>query len=105
MVPTAIEARIRRIKWLQNMVADPWEHTQVLAALVSTLGVENYDTLNDDGSVSRVISIGVPRDHPFADPESGVGTSGLHNLRIGPIRLPVAPTFVVRVRRGNRANT
>jgi len=63
------------------------------------------EVTNDDGSISRVISIGVPRDHPFADPESEAGTSGLHNLRIGPIRLPVAPTFVVRVRRGNRANT
>ena len=63
------------------------------------------EVTNDDGSVSRVISIGVPRDHPFADPESEAGTSGLHNLRIGPIRLPVAPTFVVRVRGANRASS
>ena len=52
-----------------------------------------------DGSMSRVISIGVPRDHPLADLDSPAGPSGLHNLRIGPIRLPVAPTFVIRVRR------
>ena len=59
---------------------------------------------NDDGSVSRVINIGVPRDHPLADPESPAGPSGLHNLRIGPIRLPVAPTFIIRVRRAVNPN-
>ena len=56
-------------------------------------------TLNHaDGSMSRVISIGVPSDHPFADPASMAGPTGLHNLRIGPIRLPRAPTFIIRVR-------
>ena len=51
-----------------------------------------------DGSVARVINIGVPRDHPLADPTSEAGPTGLHNLRIGPVRLPRAPTFVVRIR-------
>ena len=51
-----------------------------------------------DGSISRVINIGVPRDHPLADPTSEAGPTGLHNLRIGPVRLPRAPTFVVRIR-------
>ena len=50
---------------------------------------------NRDGSISRVISIGVPRDHPFADLETNPG-SGLHNIRVGRIRLPNPPTFVVR---------
>lgn len=59
---------------------------------------------NDDGSISRIINIGVPRDHPLADPNSPAGPSGLHNLRIGPIRLPVAPTFVIRVMRMRNTN-
>jgi len=41
----------------------------------------------------------VPSDHPLADPTSLAGNSGLHNLRLGPIRLPVAPTFVIRIMR------
>lgn len=53
-----------------------------------------------DGSVSRVISIGVPEDHLFADPDSHAGNQGLRNLRIGPIRLPAPPTFVIRIKRG-----
>ncbi len=53
---------------------------------------------NPDGSISRVINIGVPSGHPLADPDSSAGPTGLHNLRIGPIRLPRAPTFVVRIR-------
>ena len=40
----------------------------------------------------------MPRDHPLADPTSEAGPTGLHNLRIGPVRLPRAPTFVVRIR-------
>ena len=59
---------------------------------------------NDDGSISRIINIGVPRDHPLADPNSPAGPSGLHNLRIGPIRLPIAPTFIIRVRRMRNPN-
>jgi hypothetical protein len=53
---------------------------------------------NRDGSFSRVITLGVPRDHPFADPDAPVGDGNLHNVRIGPIRLPAPPTFVVRFR-------
>ena len=53
---------------------------------------------NNDGSISRVINIGVPRNHPLADLDSEAGPTGLHNLRIGPVRLPRAPTFVVRIR-------
>ena len=53
---------------------------------------------NNDGSISRVINIGVPRNHPLADLDSEAGATGLHNLRIGPVRLPRAPTFVVRIR-------
>ena len=53
---------------------------------------------NPDGSISRVINIGVPRAHPLADPNSTAGPTGLHNLRIGPVNLPRAPTFVVRIR-------
>lgn len=41
----------------------------------------------------------MPADHPLADPNSPAGNSGLHNLRLGPIRLPVAPTFVIRIMR------
>ena len=58
------------------------------------------DVTNRDGSVTRLFSIGVPRAHPFADPENQVGDndSGLYNLRIGPIRLPAAPTFAVKIK-------
>jgi len=56
------------------------------------------DVTNRDGSISRVISIGVPADHPFADLEMNSGNSGLHNIRIGPIRLLAPPTFIVRIR-------
>lgn len=52
---------------------------------------------NDDGSISRVITLGVPRDHPFADLDGPSGNGGLHNIRIGPVRLPAAPTFVVKL--------
>ena len=56
------------------------------------------DVTNRDGSVTRVFSIGVPRSHPFADLDNEAGPdSGLYNLRIGPIRLPAAPTFAVRI--------
>jgi hypothetical protein len=57
-----------------------------------------YDLPN--GARTRVISIGVPDDHIFADHDTEVGSHGLRNLRIGPIRLPAPPVFVVRLRRG-----
>ena len=50
----------------------------------------------------RLINIGVPSTHPFADTNSQAGNSGLYNLRIGPIRLPVAPTFMIRLQRPRR---
>ena len=53
---------------------------------------------NDDGSVHRVVNIGVPHDHPLAAPEPN-GPAGLHNMRLGAMPLPVAPTFVIRMRR------
>jgi len=53
----------------------------------------------------RLINIGVPRSHPFADTNSEAGNSGLYNLRIGPIRLPVAPTFMIRMQRPRRQVT
>lgn len=61
---------------------------------------ESYIKENDDGSVYRLINIGVPSNHPLADPYSKAGASSLHNLKIGPISLPVAPTFTIRVRAG-----
>lgn len=50
-----------------------------------------------DGTSMRLINIGVPITHPFADTQSQAGNSGLYNLRIGPIKLPVAPTFMIRL--------
>lgn len=61
---------------------------------------------NDDGSVHRIINIGVPSDHPMAAPEPN-GPAGLHNMRMGPFPMPAAPQFVIRIRRprnGNIAN-
>ena len=43
-------------------------------------------------------NIGVPRDHQLADRNSPAGESNLYNLKIGPIEMPCAPTFVVRLR-------
>jgi len=50
-----------------------------------------------DGSTTRVISIGVPSSHPFADPDSRITNSELHNLRIGHVRLPPAPTIIIKI--------
>ena len=44
-----------------------------------------------DGSVSSVINIGVPEDHPMADRSSQAGPTGLYNMRLGQIRIPAAP--------------
>ena len=62
------------------------------------------DVTHADGSVTRVINIGVPSDHPLADMDRRAGVSGLHNIRIGPIRLPPAPTFIIRLPRGTALN-
>lgn len=62
------------------------------------------DVTHADGSVTRVINIGVPADHPMADGDRRAGVSGLHNIRIGPIRLPPAPTFIIRLPRGTALN-
>lgn len=56
------------------------------------------DITNRDGSVTRMFSIGVPSTHPFADMDNQAGEdSGLYNLKIGPVRLPAAPTFAVKI--------
>jgi len=55
-----------------------------------------------DGSTSRVISIGVPQDHPFADTDNRIGESDLFNMRIGPVRLPPAPTIIIRMQGPNQ---
>lgn len=46
-----------------------------------------------------MINIGVPQNHPLADPESEAGPTGLFNMRLGPIRIPAAPQFTINVRR------
>ena len=56
---------------------------------------------NPDGTFSQVINIGVPQDHPLADPNSQAGSSNLYNLRMGNIRVPPAPQFVINMRRQN----
>ena len=53
----------------------------------------------EDGSISQVINIGVPEDHPLADRNNQVGDSGLYNIRMGPIPVPPAPQFVINYRR------
>ena len=59
---------------------------------------------NDDGSINRIINIGVPSDHPMAAPEAN-GPAGLHNMRMGPFPMPAAPTFVIRIRRPRNGNS
>ena len=59
---------------------------------------------HNDGSVSQVINIGVPRDHPMADTEQQPGPTGLYNMRIGAIRIPAAPQFVINVHRNRGEN-
>lgn len=54
-----------------------------------------------DGSVSNVINIGVPEDHPMADRSSQAGPTGLYNMRLGNVRIPAAPQFTINVRRQN----
>ena len=51
-----------------------------------------------DGSLIKVINIGVPRNHPFADHDRRAVPSDLYNLIVGPIRLPPAPTILIRIR-------
>lgn len=46
------------------------------------------------GNVISIINIGVPADHPLADPASSAGPSGLQNVRVGGISMP-APQFVM----------
>ena len=58
---------------------------------------------NDDGSVHRIINIGVPSNHPMAAPQPN-GPNGLHNMRLGPMPLPVPPTFIIRLRRPRDGN-
>lgn len=53
---------------------------------------------NEDGSIHRIVNIGVPPDHPLAAPIPN-GPAGLHNMRLGAMPLPVAPTFIIRMRR------
>ena len=62
------------------------------------LRARHATVVNDDGSVHRVVNIGVPADHPLAAPEAN-GPAGLHNMRLGAMPLPVAPTFIIRMRR------
>ena len=57
-----------------------------------------FDIKNRDGSTSKVIQIGVPADHPFAEYDPEIGQHGLHNIRIGPILLPAPPAFIIRSR-------
>ena len=59
---------------------------------------------HNDGSVSQVINIGVPADHPMADTESQPGPTGLYNMRMGAIRIPAAPQFVINVHRNRGEN-
>jgi hypothetical protein len=63
------------------------------------------DVRHRDGSITKVISIGVPIDHPYADVEMGPSGDGLYNVRVGPLRLPMPPTFLVRQRGNGAVNT
>ena len=62
------------------------------------LRARHATVVNPDGSVHRVVNIGVPPDHPLASAEPN-GPAGLHNMRLGAMPLPVAPTFIIRMRR------
>ena len=59
---------------------------------------------NPNGVSYRVINVGVPREHQLADLSSRAGSSDLFNLKIGPIKLPVAPTFMIKLGKNAQAN-
>ena len=56
----------------------------------------NHEGSND--SVYRVINIGVRQGSIIADLNSPAGVSNLFNMKLGPLTLPVAPTFLLKVR-------
>lgn len=50
---------------------------------------------DDDGTLVTVIAIGVPEGHLLADPDSATLPGGLRDARIGPMRLPAPPVFMI----------
>ena len=53
LCPTELEARIRRLKWLQVMAKYPEHHVQVLAAMFGTMHYEPHHTLTPAGHVNH----------------------------------------------------
>ena len=53
---------------------DPTNNVQ-LTAEGQGVRVESRNIINYNGSVQRVINIGLPKDHPYADLESRAGSS------------------------------
>ena len=91
-----------------NRVGNIANHLGELLGNSGQLRSRSTTVENEDGSVNRIINIGVPSGHPMAAPEPN-GPAGLHNMRLGPFPMPAAPTFIIRMRRprnsrGNLAN-
>ena len=52
MCPTPLELCIRRAKWLQDMVAEPTVHAQVIACIWGRLKCETFGTIDEDGRLT-----------------------------------------------------
>ena len=52
LVPTALEIKVQKLRWLQAMVRHPDAHAQVLGALFAQLRRERTPTLDDEGRLA-----------------------------------------------------
>ena len=56
-----------------------------------------------DGTITRVIDLGLPSSHHLADKDLKAGLSDLHHIKIGSMRLVHPPSFIIRLpRKGKR---
>ena len=49
VAPSHIELRLRRLRWLQDMIRQPEAHAQVIAAIWGRLPDEHHDTIDASG--------------------------------------------------------
>ena len=79
----------------------PSDLFRVVENMSTREGVVVTEANNREGtkdSMYRVVNIGVRRTSALADLTSPCGISSLFNMKLGPLTLPVAPTFVLKVR-------
>ena len=51
-----------------------------------------------EDSIWRVVDIGVTYQHKLADRNNPCGSSSLFNLKLGNYQLPIAPTFMIKLK-------